>query len=154
MLLRVWLRISGQCCLNQNLQKSEPELNELIELHEFQNNTSENFKIRVWLANVKPYTGHVQLCVDVNTTFASICKAFDSGALRLDYNVTEVPVVNDHTKFGEDNGVNGTVLLRTNVPNLYPGGAGILTAIDDGVAIAASSLICLLVAFKFQFGNC
>jgi hypothetical protein len=42
----------------------------------------ENFRIRVWLANVKPYTGQVQLCVDVNTTFASICKKFDAGALK------------------------------------------------------------------------
>jgi hypothetical protein len=59
-----------------------------------QASASENFKIRVWLANVKPDTGRVQLCVDVNTTFSSVCKKFDAGALKLDYNVTEVPVVN------------------------------------------------------------
>jgi hypothetical protein len=42
----------------------------LIFLSSFQQVTaSENFKIRVWLANVKPDTGQVELCVDVNTTF-------------------------------------------------------------------------------------
>jgi hypothetical protein len=54
----------------------------------------EHFPFRVWLANVKPDTGHVQLCVDVNTTFSSICKMFDVGAIKIDYNLTEAPVVN------------------------------------------------------------
>ena len=67
----------------------------LIFLFSFQQATaSENFKIRVWLANVKSDTDQVQLCVDVNTTFSSVCKKFDAGALKLDYNVTETPVVN------------------------------------------------------------
>ena len=54
----------------------------------------EDFPIRVWLADVKPDTGQVQLCIDVNTTFTSLCKKFDAGGLKIDNNVTEVPVVN------------------------------------------------------------
>jgi hypothetical protein len=70
----------------------------LIFLFSYQQATaSENFKIRVWLANVKPDTGQVQLCVDVNTTFSSVCNKFDAGALKIDYNVTEAPVVNAGT---------------------------------------------------------
>jgi hypothetical protein len=65
----------------------------VILLSQQQASALEDFKIRVWLADVKPDTGEVQLCIDVNTTFASICKKFDVGALKIDNNLLSVSTV-------------------------------------------------------------
>jgi hypothetical protein len=42
----------------------------------------QELKVQVWLADVKPNTGEVQMCVDIPETGASSCKKFDASASK------------------------------------------------------------------------
>ncbi|MGC1132274.1 MAG: hypothetical protein WA941_05595 [Nitrososphaeraceae archaeon] len=55
---------------------------------------SDEFKVRVWIADVKPDSDDVELCVDVIETGAFKCKRFDATIIEPDESLTDVPVVN------------------------------------------------------------
>jgi hypothetical protein len=44
----------------------------------------QKLNVQVWLADVKPNTGTVQVCVDIPETGSSLCKKFDASSSRSD----------------------------------------------------------------------
>ena len=46
----------------------------------------------MWIADVKPDTGRIQICADVNSTLASICKNLLVTEQNIDFQITESPV--------------------------------------------------------------
>jgi hypothetical protein len=51
-----------------------------------------NYRFRVWVADVKPDIGRIQICADVNSTLASICKNLVITEQDIDFQIAESPI--------------------------------------------------------------
>lgn len=55
--------------------------------------STDGVKVRVWLADIRPDSNDVELCVDIIDTGTFKCKRFDATSIRPNYSITDAPVV-------------------------------------------------------------
>ena len=101
-------------------------INFLSELN--QSHASDDFKVRVWLADVKADTGIAQVCIDVPETFAWMCRKINASATE-----EAIPVGEFNFTLAVDGGI--YTLPSTQVP------------------INTTVVICAYL-FKYENGEC
>ena len=77
-------------------------------------NGQQELSIQVWLADVKPDTGKVQVCVDIPDTGASNCKKFDGSASKKEsLGISSDPTIIDagNYKLGLENATENSTVI-------------------------------------------